>query len=137
MKKFKKHKFISMEKLCRIFDKKELNIHLYRDELSYWDYVIWKKDIVKVGYGQYTFLNVDQTYFDIKFKNNDCEKVEFMNIRRKLKEIITLEELKEFSQYSKIKPIYKFTDFDDIPLNCESGELGGKYSVTLVGLLMK
>lgn len=137
MKNFKKHKFISKEKLAQLFNAYDINIQLYNVGRNHDFYDVNVFDTYKVGYCQYAVADKD-VVFDIHYKNTKEDIAQNMNINRECKDIFALDEMQGYKGCTKMKPIYKIINRDGIPMDCDPLCLpSGRYNTVLIGILIK
>ena len=138
MVKFKKHKFISKEKLASTFLNKQwydINIGLKYSTAD-------QNQIVKTGYAQYSVIDKENNdiFIRAKSKKEDDSTINYYpNVTLKeLWKIEGFEYLKHYGEIGKAKIIYKFVDERTREIiNSDLVPQGRHYFCELIGILIK
>lgn len=154
IKEFKKHKFISKEKIADTLGLEDLNIVLAPDleELMRQKKPCIDIDnFVKTGYAQYAMINMEDWYFDFRHKNPkfiDTLSIEKNNelgifrythaeVNKPLKDLMSHVFGEFTSSPKKIKLIYKMLDSMGNVIDTDPITFAGDYKAYLIGILVK
>ena len=130
MKKFKKHKFIPVEKLASSFlDSKDINFDYKNDLVDF-------TQIVKTGFAQYAITEVESKEIIIKCQSKD-NRFSRHDFGIRFNELYTVKGFEYLKGYSKVKPIYTIRNRQGERMNINDNFPSGKFLVELIGLLVK
>lgn len=133
--RFKKHKFISAEKLAQTFfgvGVKKINVTLEENS------IVTVDNIVRTGFAQYAFTKMEDREVVVKCMNEESQvSKHYFNVN--FSELWKVKGFEYLEGYAKIKPLYTIRDWRGEKMDIEglafpSGEL---FKVELLGILIK